>query len=113
MFYQALALSSRSPPSSWPGGPPKPPFRSQSQQSRPQKSFKRRDGPASLPSEIYKFLTKDALEVLKAYITEAINKFHIRKVPNTDVVEESEADEPEPSEPASGPPDLPEPTLDT
>ena len=53
-FYQIHALSSRYPPSLRPGGPPKPTFRPQSQQSEPQKSFKRYDGPIYLPPQIFK-----------------------------------------------------------
>ena len=53
------------------------------------------------------------MKALKAYNTEAINRFHKRKVHNnTDVVEEPEVDPPEPSEPESGLSDLPETDLD-
>ena len=53
------------------------------------------------------------MKALKSYNTEAINRFHKRKVHNTDVVEEPQGDSPEPSEPDSGLSDLPETDLDT
>ena len=87
-FYQIHALSSRHPPPPRPSSPPKPPFRPQSQQSRPPKSFKRYDGPIYLPPEIYKLLHQDAMKALNTYSTEALNRFHKRKVHNTNVVEE-------------------------
>ena len=40
-FYQIHDLSSRHPPPPRPDNPSKPPFRPQSQQSGPQKSFKK------------------------------------------------------------------------
>ena len=55
--------------------------------------------------------SKDAFEALKGYNTEALNRSHKRKVHNTDVVEEPQADQPELSEPHSGPSDLPGPDL--
>ena len=67
--YQIHALSSRHPHSSRPGGPPKPPFRPQSQQSGPQKSLKRYDGPIYLPPQIYKWLSQVVMKGLKAYNT--------------------------------------------
>ena len=93
--YQINALSSSHPPPPRPGGPPKPPFRPQSQQSRPQKSFKKYDGPIYLPPEMYKLLSQDAMKALKAYYTEALNRFHKRKVHKTEVVEEPQADLPD------------------
>ena len=47
-FYQVHALSSRHPHPSRPSSPSTPPFRPQSQQSGPQTSFKRYDGPIYL-----------------------------------------------------------------
>ena len=82
-FYQIHALSSRHPPPPRPGNPSKPPFRPQSQQSGPQKSFKRYDGPIYLPPQIFILLSQDPMKALKAYNTEAINRFHQRKVHNT------------------------------
>ena len=86
-FYQIHTLSSSHPPSPLPGNPSRPPFRSQSQQSGPQKPFKRYDGPIYLPPQIYKLLSQDAMKAFKAYNTEAINRFHQGKVHNTEVVE--------------------------
>ena len=43
-FHQIHAHSCRHPPPPKPGNPSKPPFRPHSQQSGPQKSFKRYDG---------------------------------------------------------------------
>ena len=51
-FYQIHPLFSRHPPSARPGNPSRTP-RPQSQQSGPQKSFKRYDGPIYLPPQIY------------------------------------------------------------
>ena len=51
------------------------------------------------------------MKELKAYITEAINRFHKRKVHNNDVVEEPQGDPTEPSEPDPGLSDLPETDL--
>ena len=75
-FYQIYGLSSRHPPPPRPGNPSNPPFRPQSQQSGPQKSFKRYDGPIYLPPQIFKLLNQDAMKALKAYNTEATNRFH-------------------------------------
>ena len=105
-FYQIHALSSRHPPPSRPGYPPNPPFRPQSQQPGPQKSFKMYDGPISQPPQIYKLLSQHAVKALKAYNTETLNRFHKRKVHNTDVMEIPQDDPPEPSEPDSGLSDL-------
>ena len=51
-------------------------------------------------------------ESLKAYNTEAINRFDQRKVHNTEVVEIPQDDPPEPPVPDNGPFDLPESDLD-
>ena len=51
------------------------------------------------------------MKALKAYNTEAINRFHQRKVHNTEVVEIPQDDPPEPSVPDIGPSDLPESEL--
>ena len=84
-FSQIHVLFSRHPPPSRPGHPPKPPFRPQSQQSGPQKSLKMYDGPIYLPLQICKVLSQDAMKALKAYNTEALNRFQAQ---NTDVVDE-------------------------
>ena len=52
------------------------------------------------------------MKALKAYNTEAINRFHQRKVHNTEVVETPQGDPPEPPVPDNGPSDLPESDLD-
>ena len=52
------------------------------------------------------------MKALKAYNTEAINRFHQRKVYNTEVVQISQDDPPEPPIPDNGPSDLPESDLD-
>ena len=52
-FYQFHALSSRHPPPPRPGNPSKAPFRPQTQQSGPQKSFKRFDGPMICLHKLY------------------------------------------------------------
>ena len=82
VFYQLHTLSSRHPPSPRPGNPSRPPFRPQSQYSGPQKSIRRYDGPIFLSPQIYKLLSQDAMKALKAYNSEAINRFHQRKVHN-------------------------------
>ena len=66
-FYQIHALSSGYPSPPRPGNPSKPPFRPHSQQSGPQESFKRYNGPIYLPPQIFKLLSQDAMKVLKAY----------------------------------------------
>ena len=58
-FSQIHALSSRLPSARRPGNPSRPPFRTQSQQSGPQKPFKKYDGPVYLPPQIYKLLSQD------------------------------------------------------
>ena len=105
-------LSSRHPPSPRPGNPSRPPFRSQSQNSGPQKSIRRYDGLIFLPPQISKLLSQDAMKALKAYNTEAINRFHQRKVHNAEIVETSQNDPPGPPVPENGPPDLPESDID-
>ena len=91
-FYQVHALSSRHPPSQRPGQPSRPPFRPQSQHSRPTKPIRRYDGPIFLPPQIYKLLSEDALKTLTSYNTEAITRFHQRKVHNTEIVETPQDD---------------------
>ena len=81
-FYQVHTLSSRHPPSPRPGNRSRPSFRPQSQNSGPNKPIRRYDGPIFLPPQIYKLLSQDAMKALKAYNTEAINRFHQRKVHN-------------------------------
>ena len=52
------------------------------------------------------------MKALKAYNTEAINRFHQRKVHNTEIVETPQNDLPEPPVPENDLPDLPESDLD-
>ena len=52
------------------------------------------------------------MKTLKAYNTEAIYRFHQRKVHNTAIVESPQTDLPEPSVPENDLPDLPESDLD-
>ena len=52
------------------------------------------------------------MTALKAHNTETINRFHQRKVHNTEVVETPQDDPPEPHIPDNGPSDLPESDLD-
>ena len=108
-FYQVQTLSSRHPPSPRPGQPSRPSFRPQSQHSG---SIRRYDGPVFLPPQIYKLLSQDAMKALKAYNTEAINRFHKRKVHNTEIVETSQDEPPGPPVPENDLPDLPESDLD-
>ena len=86
-FYQVHTLSSRHPPSPRPGHPSRPSFRPHSQNSGSTKPIRRYDGPIFLPLQIYKLLSQDAMKALKAYYTEAINRFHQRKVHNSENVE--------------------------
>ena len=72
-FYQIHALSSRHPPPSRPGSHSKPTLRTQSQNSGPQKSFKRYEGHIYLPPQIFTLLSQDSMKALKAYNTEAFN----------------------------------------
>ena len=52
------------------------------------------------------------MKALKAYNTEAINRFHERKVHNTEIVETPQNDPPGPPVPETDPLDLPESSLD-
>ena len=111
-FYQVHALSSRHPPSQRPGQPSRPPLRPQSQHSGPTKPIRRYDGPIFLPHQIYRLLSQDAMKALKAYNTEAISRFHQRKVHNTEIVETPQDDPPGPPVPENDLSDLPESDLD-
>ena len=108
-FYQVHTLSSRHPPSPSSDKPSIPSFRPQSQNSGPTKPISRYDGPIFLPPPIYKLLSQDAYKALKAYNTEAINRFHQRKVHNTEIVETPQNDLPEPPVPENYPPPPPPP----
>ena len=110
-IYQVHALSSRHPPPQRPGQPTRPPFRPQSQNPRPTNPNRRYDGPIFLPPQLYGILSEDALKALKAYNTEAINRFHKRKVHNTEIVEEYQDDPPGPPVSENNLPDLPESDL--
>ena len=111
-FYQVHTLSSRHPPSPRPGHPSRPLFSPQSHNSGPTKPIRRYDGPIFLPPQIYRLLSQDAMKALKAYNTEAFNRFHQRKVHNTEIVETPQNDLPEPPVPENDLPDLPESDLD-
>ena len=111
-FYEVHALSSRHPPSPRTGLPSRPPFRPQSQHSGPTKPIRRYDGPIFLPPQIYKLLSQDAMKALKACNTEAINRFHQRKVHNTEIVETPQDEPPGPPVPENDLPDQPESDLD-
>ena len=52
------------------------------------------------------------MKALKSYNTEAITRFHQRKVHNTKIVETPQDDPPGPPVPENDPPDLPESALD-
>ena len=52
------------------------------------------------------------MKTLKAYNTEAINRFHQRKVHNTEIVEISQDEPPGPPVPENDLPDIPESDLD-
>ena len=108
-FYQIHTLSSRHPPSPRPGNPSRPLFRPQSHKSGPTKPIRRYDGPIFLPPQIYKLLSQDAMKALIAYNTEAITRFHQRKVHNTEIVETPQDDPPGPPVPEN---ELPESDLD-
>ena len=110
-FYQVHALSSRHPPSQRPGQPSRPPFRPQSQHARPTNPIRRYDGPIFLPPQIYKLLSKYAMKVLKSYNTEAITRFHQRKVHNTEIVETPQDEPPGPPVHENDLLDLPESDL--
>ena len=111
-FYQVHALSSRHPPSPRPGQPSKPSFRPQSQHSGPTKPIRRYDGPIFLPPQIYRLLSQDTMKALKAYNTEAITRFHQRKVHYTELVETPQDEPPGPQVPENDLSDLPESDLD-
>ena len=111
-FYQVHTLSSRHPPSPRPGHTSRPSFRRQSQNSGPTKPIRRYDGPIFLPLQIYKLLSQDAIKAPKAYNTEAINRFHQRKVHNTKIVDTPQDEPPGPPVPENDLPDLPESDLD-
>ena len=110
-FYQVHALSSRHPPSPRTGQPSRPSFRPQSQHSGPNKPIRNYDGPIFLPPQIYKLLSQDAMKALKAYNTEAITRFHQRKIHNTEIVETPQDEPLGPSVPENDIPDLPESDL--
>ena len=110
-FYQIHALSSRRPPPQRPDQPTRPPFRPQSQNPRPTNPIRRYDGPIFLPPQIYRLLSEDALKALKAYNSEAITRFHKRKVHNTEIVEEPQDEPPGPPVPENDLPDHPESDL--
>ena len=86
-LYQVYSLASRLPPSPRPGNPSRPSFRPQSQNCGPNKPIRRYDGRIFLPPQIYKLWSQGAMKDLKAYNTEAINRFYQRKVHNTEIVE--------------------------
>ena len=111
-FYHVHTLSSRHPPSPRPGHPSRPSFRPQSQHSGSNKLIRRYDGPIFLPPQIYKLLSQDATKALKAYNTEAISRFHQRKVHNTEIVETPQDEPPGPPVPENDLLDLPESDLD-
>ena len=108
-FCQLHTLSSRHPHSLRPGNPSRPSFRPQSQMSGPTKPIRRYDGPIFLPPQIFKLLIQDAM---KTYNTEAISRFHQRKVHNTEIVETPQNDPPGPPVPENDLPDLPGSDLD-
>ena len=111
-FYQVHTHSSRHPPSPRPGQPSRPSHRPQSQNSGPTKPIRRYDGPIFLPPQLYKLLSQDAMKTLKAYNTEAINRFHQRKVHNSEIVDTPKDEPPGPPVPENDLPDLPESDLD-
>ena len=80
--------------------------------SGPTKPIRRYDGSIFLPPQIYKLLSQDAMKALKAYNTEAINRFHERKVHNTEIGETPQNGPPGPPVPENDLPDLPESDLD-
>ena len=95
-FYLINALSCRHPPSPRTGNHSRPPFGPDSQLSGTQKSMSTYDGPIYLPPRKSKLLSQDTMKALKAYNTEAINRFHQRKVNNTEVEEIPHEDPPDP-----------------
>ena len=92
--------------------PPDLPLGHKSHNSGPTKPIRRYDGPIFLPPQIYKLLSQDTMKALKAYNTEATNRFHWRKVHNTEIVETPQDDPPGPPVPENDLPDLPESDLD-
>ena len=95
-----------------PGNPSRPSFVPQSENSGHTKPIRRYDGPIFLPPQIEKLLSQDAMKALKAYNTEAISRFHQRKVHNTAIVEPTQNDPPGPPVPENNLSDLPESDLD-
>ena len=91
---------------------PELPLGPQPHNSGPTKPIRRYDGPIFLPPQIYKLLSQDAMKALTAYNTEAINRFHQRKVHSTEIVETPQNDPPGPPVPENEPPGLPESDLD-
>ena len=110
--YQVQTLSSRHLPSARPGNPSRHSFRPQSQTSGPTKPIRMYDGPIFLPPQMYRLLSQDAMKALKAYNTEAINRFHQQKVHNTEIVETPQDEPHGPLVPENDLPDLPESDLD-
>ena len=85
--------------------------RPQSHHTGPTKPIRRYDGHIFLPRQIYKLLIQDAMNALKAYNTEVINRFH--QVHNTEIVETPTQDEPPgPPIPENDLPDLRQSDLD-
>ena len=74
----------------------------------PKSSSKRMMALSICCPKILELLSQGAMRALKAYNTEAINRFHERKLHNTEVVEIPQDDPPQHSVPDTGPPDLPE-----
>ena len=105
--YQVHTLSSRHPHSPRPGNSSRPSFRPPSHNSGLTKPIRRYDGTIFLPLQIYKLFHQDTMKALEAYNTEAITRFHQRKVHNTEFVETSG-----PQGPEKDLPDLPESDLD-
>ena len=64
-----------------------------------------------MPPQIYRLLSEDALKALKAYNTEAISRFHKRKIHNTEIVKEPQDNPPGPPVSENDLPDLPESDL--
>ena len=63
---------------------------------RPTIPIRRYDGPIFLPPQIYKLLSEDAMKAQKSHNTEAITRFHQKKVHNTEIVETPQDDPPGP-----------------
>ena len=92
------------PPSPRPGNPSRPSCSPQCQHSGTQKSIRRYDGTIFLQPQIYRLLSQDEKKALKAYNTEAINRFHQNKVHNAEIVGTPQDDPPEPPVPENEPP---------